>query len=107
MAGFQIGMMGLGVMGANLARNLASKGFSVAGYDLAPEKRSAFAAADASGALVAMDDIPTFLGSLETPRRIILLVPSGVVDTAIASLKPYLSKGDLLIDLGNSFFMDT
>ena len=107
MAGFQIGMMGLGVMGANLARNLASHGFTVAGYDLAPEKRSAFAAADAAGALVAMDDIPTFLAALEQPRKIILLVPSGVVDTAIESLKPHLSKGDLLIDLGNSFFLDT
>ncbi len=107
MARFQIGMMGLGVMGANLARNLASHGFSVAGYDLAPEKRSAFKIADQAGALEAMDDIPAFVAALETPRRIILLVPSGVVDAAIESVKPHLSKGDLLIDLGNSFFMDT
>lgn len=107
MAEFQIGMMGLGVMGASLARNLAAHGFSVAGYDLAPEKRSAFKAADRAGALEAMDDIPAFVEALETPRRIILLVPSGVVDAAIESLKPHLSEGDLLIDLGNSFFMDT
>ena len=107
MAGYQIGMMGLGVMGANLARNLAAHGFSVAGYDLAPEKRTAFQAAHEEGALAAYDDIPAFLAALEQPRRIILLVPAGVVDAAIESLKPFLSPGDLLIDLGNSFFLDT
>lgn len=107
MAGYQIGMMGLGVMGANLARNLAAHGFSVAGYDLAAEKRAAFQTAHEAGALMAYDDIPAFLAALERPRRIILLVPSGVVDAAIESLKPYLSQGDLLIDLGNSFFLDT
>lgn len=107
MAGYHIGMVGLGVMGANLARNLAAHGFSVAGYDLAAEKRAAFQAAHKDGALMAYDDIPALVAALEQPRRIILLVPSGVVDAAIASLKPYLSRGDLLIDLGNSFFLDT
>lgn len=107
MAGYQFGMVGLGVMGANLARNLASHGFSVAGYDLAPEKRAAFEAAHSAGALAAFGDVPTFVGALERPRRIILLVPAGVVDEAIGSLKPYLDAGDLLIDLGNSFFGDT
>jgi len=107
MAGYQFGMVGLGVMGANLARNLASHGFSVAGYDLAPEKRAAFEAAHGAGALAAFGDVPTFVGALERPRRIILLVPAGVVDEAIGSLKPYLDAGDLLIDLGNSFFGDT
>lgn len=107
MAGYQFGMVGLGVMGANLARNLASHGFSVAGYDLAPEKRAAFEAAHSAGALAAFADVPTFIGALDRPRRIILLVPAGVVDEAIGSLKPYLDAGDLLIDLGNSFFGDT
>jgi len=52
-------------------------------------------------------DIPGFLNALQRPRRVILLVPDKVVDSAIESLRPYLDKGDLIIDLGNSFFLDT
>ena len=108
MTDYFIGMVGLGVMGSNLARNLASHGFSVAGYDLDADKRRAFDDHAAEGLpLKSFPDITGFLSALERPRRIILLVPSSVVDNAIASLQPHLNEGDLLIDLGNSFFVDT
>jgi 6-phosphogluconate dehydrogenase len=101
-----MGMVGLGVMGGNLARNMASHGFSVAGYDLDAAKRAAFDQHAAEG-VKSFPDVASFLDALETPRRIILLVPSSVVDKAIEPLKPHLDRGDLLIDLGNSFFQDT
>jgi 6-phosphogluconate dehydrogenase len=104
---YSVGMIGLGVMGGNLARNLASKGFSVAGYDLDESKRQEFTSHADEGTLASFPDTASFLNSLEKPRRIILLVPSSVVESAIDSLKPHLDRGDLLIDLGNSFFSDT
>lgn len=107
MTGYHMGMVGLGVMGGNLARNLASHGFSVAGYDLAEDKRRAFEQHASEGQIAAFADVPGFTAALEKPRRIILLVPSNAVDSAIQSLKPHLNRGDLLIDLGNSFFGDT
>ncbi|NDJ77498.1 MAG: NADP-dependent phosphogluconate dehydrogenase [Chloroflexi bacterium] len=106
MTTYHMGMIGLGVMGGNLARNLASKGFSVAGYDLDADKRATFDQ-HADEGVKSFPDVQSFLGALETPRRIVLLVPSSVVDQAIAPLKPHLDQGDLLIDLGNSFFGDT
>ncbi len=107
MSGYQFGMMGLGVMGANLARNLAAHGYRVAGYDLNAQQRAAFDQGAPSGALKSFAEVEAFLAALEAPRRVILLVPSGAVDSAIAALTPHLARGDLLIDLGNSFFADT
>ena len=107
MTAYAFGMVGLGVMGANLARNLAHHGFSVAGYDLDADKRRAFDGYASEGPLASFPDVASFLGALKKPRHVILLVPSGVVDSAITSLKPYLEAGDLIIDLGNSFFGDT
>ncbi|MBI5957714.1 MAG: NADP-dependent phosphogluconate dehydrogenase [Chloroflexi bacterium] len=107
MTGYQIGMVGLGVMGANLARNFAQHGFSIAGYDLDAGKRQAFETHAGEGKIATFGSVTEFLAALEQPRRVILLVPANAVDSAIASLKPELSQGDLLIDLGNSFFRDT
>ncbi len=107
MTAYFMGMVGLGVMGANLARNFVRHGFSVAGYDLDEGKRRAFDGFASEGPLASFSDVPHLVGALEKPRRIILLVPSNAVDNAINSLKPHLDKGDLLIDLGNSFFGDT
>jgi 6-phosphogluconate dehydrogenase len=106
MTTYHMGMVGLGVMGGNLARNLASHGFSVAGYDLDADKRAAFDQ-HADEGVKSFPDIEGFLAALEVPRRIVLLVPSSVVDQAIEPLKPHMDRGDLLIDLGNSFFGDT
>ena len=107
MTTYNIGMIGLGVMGANLARNLVSKGFSVAGYDLDAGKREAFDQHAVEGPLKSFADTTSLFDALEKPRRVILLVPASVVDDAIESIKPYLDQGDLLIDLGNSLFHDT
>ncbi len=107
MADFTFGMIGLGVMGANLARNLARNGFGVAGYDLDEDKRRTFEAFNNEGPLTSFSDDSTLVKALPTPRRLILLVPAGVVDSALAALTPLLDPGDLVIDMGNSFFLDT
>jgi 6-phosphogluconate dehydrogenase len=104
-----MGVVGLGVMGANLARNIESRGFPVVGYDLDPAKSEAFVNGPAKGRAVAAARTPDALMTmLETPRRILVMVPAGkAVDSVIAHLKPHLAAGDILIDGGNSFFVDT
>ena len=102
------GMMGLGVMGHMLALNMERNGFRVAGYDLDIEKVKAFGTKYPDKNLVACATLDEFLAVLEQPRRIMMMVPAGKpVDAAIASLKPVLAKGDLLIDGGNTHFLDT
>ncbi|HET9467000.1 MAG TPA: NADP-dependent phosphogluconate dehydrogenase, partial [Vicinamibacterales bacterium] len=99
----------LGVMGANLARNIASKGFPVAGYDLDAAKTKAFVAGEASGSAIGSADAPDkLMAVLERPRRVLMMVPAGApVDSVIAHLRPHLEREDILIDGGNSFFRDT
>jgi len=106
---YAMGVVGLGVMGANLARNVESKGFPVVGYDLDPAKAQAFVNGPAKGKAVATAATPAELMTmLETPRRILTMVPAGkAVDSVIAHLKPHLEAGDILIDGGNSLFADT
>jgi 6-phosphogluconate dehydrogenase len=100
--------MGLGVMGHMLALNMERNGFKVAGYDLDLGKVRAFGAESSKKNLIACESLDAFLAALELPRRILMMVPAGKpVDGAIASIKPSLSKGDLLIDGGNTFFLDT
>jgi 6-phosphogluconate dehydrogenase len=102
------GMMGLGVMGHMLALNMERRGFRVAGYDLDPAKVQAFAGEAVGKSLLACASLDEFLAALERPRRIMLMVPAGKpVDAAIAGIRASLEPGDLLIDGGNSFFMDT
>jgi 6-phosphogluconate dehydrogenase len=102
------GVMGLGVMGHMLALNMERNGFKVAGYDLDLDKVRAFESDSAEKNLIACDSLDAFLSTLELPRRILMMVPAGKpVDAAIASLKPHLAKGDLLIDGGNTYFLDT
>ena len=106
---YKIGVVGLGVMGANLARNIASKGFPVAGYDLDAAKTQAFAAGQSSGSGIGSADAPDrLMAVLERPRRVLMMVPAGApVDSVIAHLRPHLEREDILIDGGNSFFRDT
>jgi 6-phosphogluconate dehydrogenase len=104
----EIGMVGLGVMGRNLALNMADHGFSVAGYDKDHAKVEALrreaGQRDARGAA----DIKEFLALLRRPRTVMMLVPAGApVDSVIKDLLPHLDKGDLIIDAGNSYFKDT
>ena len=104
-----IGVVGLGVMGRNLALNMERHGYRVAGYDLDAAKARSFAEAAESGKQVALAGSPEALAAmLARPRRILLLVPAGApVDSAIDHLKGVLEPGDILIDGGNSFFLDT
>ena len=103
-----IGIVGLGVMGENLALNMISKGFSVAGYDLDAGKRASFAARTQGRAGVAVPGIAEFVAALEQPRRILMMVPAGTpVDAVIGELRPRLDPGDVLIDGGNTYFEDT
>jgi 6-phosphogluconate dehydrogenase len=106
---YKIGVVGLGVMGANLALNMERNGFPVAGYDLDAAKTRAFLSGPAKGKRIMGAESPTALmAALEKPRRILIMVPAGsAVDSAIAHLKPHLERGDILMDGGNSLFLDT
>jgi 6-phosphogluconate dehydrogenase len=100
-----IAMIGLGVMGRNLARNMAAHGRAVAVFDRAPEVRRA--AAGEAG-LVACDSPAEVAAALKAPRVVMLMVPAGsAVDEAIAELRTVLQPGDCVIDGGNSHFRDT
>ncbi len=106
---YKIGVVGLGVMGANLALNMERNGFPVAGYDLDSAKTQAFLQGPGKGVNILGVDTPAALMEvLEKPSRILIMVPAGApVDSAIAHLKSHLERGDILIDGGNSFFLDT
>jgi 6-phosphogluconate dehydrogenase len=108
MDGAQFGMVGLGTMGRNLLLNVAEHGFSCVGYDLDVEKRMLLLEEGAGMKLTAAENIAALAESLETPRKIMLLVPAGkIVDGVIDSLLPHLDKGDIIIDGGNSHFVET
>ena len=106
---YKIGIVGLGVMGHNLALNMERNGFPVAGYDLDAAKTKAFLEGPGAGKnIIGVDSPAALMAALEKPRRILLMVPAGApVDSAIAHLKPHLEPGDILMDGGNSFFLDT
>jgi 6-phosphogluconate dehydrogenase len=106
---YKIGVVGLGVMGHNLALNMERNGFPVAGYDLDAAKTAAFLQGEAQGKnIIGVDSPAALMASLELPRRVLLMVPAGApVDSAIAHIKPHMQAGDILMDGGNSFFMDT
>ncbi|GGA44215.1 NADP-dependent phosphogluconate dehydrogenase [Paenibacillus physcomitrellae] len=104
----QIGVVGLAVMGKNLALNIESKGFSVALYNRSPEKTKELLAEAPGKNFVGTYSIEEFVQSLETPRKILIMVKAGApTDDTINQLVPFLSKGDILIDGGNAHFPDT
>jgi 6-phosphogluconate dehydrogenase len=104
----QFGIIGLGVMGENLALNVERHGFSVIGYDASAEKGEHFRKRTEGKKTRAAGSLADFIQGLESPRRILMMVPAGkAVDSVINDLKPYLSRGDVLIDGGNTFFADT
>ncbi|MDA8352916.1 MAG: NADP-dependent phosphogluconate dehydrogenase [Firmicutes bacterium] len=104
----EIGVVGLAVMGKNLALNIESKGFSAAVYNRSREKTEEFLEEAAGKNIKGCFTLEEFVDSLEKPRKIILMVKAGgPTDSTIEELKPLLDKGDILIDGGNAFFQDT
>ena len=102
------GVIGLGVMGSNLALNMERSGLRVAGFDQEPGKARAFASRNPGKDLAAFAALESFLDAVARPRRILMMVPAGeAVDRLIASLGSRLCPGDVLIDGGNSHFADT
>ena len=104
-----IGLIGLAVMGENLALNIESKGFKVAVFNRTVSRVDAFISGSAKGKnITGSHSITEFISKLKSPKKIILMVKAGEpVDAFIELLVPHLSKGDLIIDGGNSNFNDT
>ncbi|KQS92245.1 NADP-dependent phosphogluconate dehydrogenase [Chryseobacterium sp. Leaf394] len=109
MEGYNFGMIGLGVMGRNLLYNIADKGFSIAGFDLDAIKiRELQEGVTHATKVISTATVEDFVAALESPKKIILMVPAGVpVDAVLYSLTPLLVPGDIVIDAGNSYFKDT
>ncbi len=105
---YNFGVVGLGVMGQNLALNIANHGFSVAGFDLDKAQAGAAAQKWAGKDMTTVASMADLAAALEVPRKILIMVPAGKpVDAVLQSLKPLLAAGDVLMDGGNSFFVDT
>lgn len=108
MAKQQIGVIGLAVMGKNLALNIESRGFSITVYNRSAEKTEEFLKEAEGKNVVGAFSIEEFVNSLEVPRKILIMVKAGApTDSTIDALLPYLEKGDILIDGGNTYYKDT
>ncbi|MDR3491391.1 MAG: NADP-dependent phosphogluconate dehydrogenase [Gammaproteobacteria bacterium] len=104
----EIGMVGLGIMGQNLLLNMADHGFVVAGYDKDKDKVDSLLKEAKEQQVYGATTVKEFIKLLRTPRAIMLLIPAGKpVDIVINELIPHLQSGDLIIDAGNSHFIDT
>ncbi|GEM01115.1 6-phosphogluconate dehydrogenase [Halolactibacillus halophilus] len=105
----QFGVIGLAVMGKNLALNVESRGYSVSVFNRTYKKTEDFMANEAKGKnFFGAETIEAFVDSLEKPRKIMLMVKAGpATDKTIETLRPLLDKGDIIIDGGNTFFQDT
>src|SRR5579863_6160270 len=104
-----IGVLGLAVMGANLARNAARHGFGVAVFNRNPERTDALIAEHGGeGRFFPSKTLPEFIASIKKPRPILIMVKAGPpVDQVIDELLPHLEQNDIIIDGGNSLFTDT
>jgi 6-phosphogluconate dehydrogenase len=98
----QLGMIGLGRMGANMVRRLMKGGHECVAFDMTPASVQALAKEGATGA----GSIDDFISKLKQPRAIWLMVPAAVVDSTLALLVPKLAKDDIVIDGGNSYYID-
>ena len=98
----QLGMIGLGRMGANMVRRLVKRGHECVVFDVSSKAVGELAKEGAVGAA----SLPDFVKRLEKPRAVWLMVPAAVVDKTIADLLPHLETGDILIDGGNSYYVD-
>jgi 6-phosphogluconate dehydrogenase len=98
----QLGMIGLGRMGANMVRRLMKGGHECVVYDVSPDSVTALAGEGAVGS----ESMEDFVGKLDQPRSIWLMVPAAVVDSTLDELVPLLDEGDCVIDGGNSYYRD-
>src|SRR5215813_11882608 len=98
----QIGMIGLGRMGANMVRRLLRGGHECVVFDMSPKAVDELVQEKAAGAT----DLRDFVKKLRAPRAVWLMVPAAVVDKTIASILPLLDIGDVIIDGGNSYYID-
>ena len=98
----QLGMIGLGRMGANLVRRLMRDGHHCVAYDVNSDAVKALEADGAQGA----ESLADFVSKLETPRAIWIMVPAGIVEQTLTQLRPLLSADDIIIDGGNSYYRD-
>jgi 6-phosphogluconate dehydrogenase len=98
----QLGMVGLGRMGANMVRRLLKNGHTCVVFDMSPKTVEELVQEKAVGSAT----LPEFVKKLEKPRAVWLMVPAAVVDETIAGLLPHLESGDILIDGGNSYYVD-
>src|ERR1700745_427641 len=98
----QLGMIGLGRMGANLVRRLMRDGHRCVAYDRNPDVVKGLEAEGATGA----NSLEEFIGKLERPRNIWIMVPAGVVESTLDQLRPLLEADDVVIDGGNSYYRD-
>src|SRR5262249_31577967 len=98
----QLGMIGLGRMGANMVRRLLKSGHQCIVFDRSADAVTALVKEKAVGA----SSLPDFVKKLSKPRAIWLMVPAAVVDNTITDLLPLLEVGDILIDGGNSYYVD-
>jgi 6-phosphogluconate dehydrogenase len=104
----QFGMIGLAVMGSNLALNVEEHGFSVAVWNFEPERVDSFIAENAGKKFTGTKTLEEFVAALERPRRIMMMIKAGTpVDMTLDKLAPLLEPGDVVIDGGNSWFKDT
>lgn len=104
----EIGVIGMAVMGKNLALNIESRGYSVSIFNRTTSRAEEVIAENPDKDLHLQTTIEDFVESLETPRRIVLMVQAGAgTDAVIQQVLPYLDKGDVLIDGGNTYFKDT
>lgn len=108
-AGFDIGLVGLAVMGQNLVLNMNDHGYRVAVYNRTQEITRSFIEGPAAGTAVqGFGSLPQLVSALERPRKVMLMVKAGdVVDKVIADLLPLLDEGDIIVDGGNSNYQDT
>lgn len=106
---YDIGLIGLGVMGQNLALNIERNGFRVVVYNRSPEVTRAYLSGAAAGkAIAGAETIEAMVARLKRPRAILMMVTAGnAVEAVISAVLPYLEAGDILIDGGNSHYRDT
>jgi 6-phosphogluconate dehydrogenase len=106
-ANAQVGVIGMAVMGRNLALNINDHGFTVAVFNRDPKLREA-AVAESGGTMVATASLQDLVGRLERPRKIVMMIKAGAaVDQVMGDLQPLLDSGDIVVDGGNSWYEDT